>query len=141
MAFSDWDFPEKLIGGTGAGAGAIYLFMKLMTFWKNESNNQASASATTAQFDTLRTQIKAQDERITANDAKTSLMLVELQRQDGVIHRQATKLTRIEMLARQLIGLIQDNSVSVPVHIQKELDDLIKMDRDPEARTRASDAT
>jgi hypothetical protein len=139
MPFNEWDISEKVIGGTGAGAAAVYVIQKMVTFWKNESNNQASASATIAQFEALRNQIKAQDDRIAAQDVKISVMLTELQRQDGVIHKQQTKLTRTEVLVRQLVGIIKASSVIVPPYIQAELDDLINP-RDPDSKTRSSDS-
>jgi hypothetical protein len=138
---SQWDVSEQVLGGTGVLAGLAYSITKMMTFWRNEANNQASASATNAQFTTLQNQIEAQDKRIAAQDAKIAMLLVEMQRQDGVIHKQQTKLTRTEMLVRQLVGWSRNKGDDIPEYIQSELDDLIKPeeDRSPNAKTRSTD--
>lgn len=136
---SEWDVSEKVLGGGAGLFGVLYMLQKMMTFWKIERKDQAAAGANETQFITLSNQIKQQDERIAAQDAKIALMAQELQRQDGVIHKQQTKLTRTEMLVRQFVGLVKERGIEVPNHMQEELDDLIKPDRDPTAKTRASD--
>lgn len=136
---SEWDISEKVLGGTCLTAIAAFVVQKMMTSWRSDSSNRAGAAATEAQFVSLRNQIKAQDERIAVQDSKISMLLVEMQRQDVVIHKQQTKVTRMEVLLRQFVGLMQEHSITVPGYMQTELDELVKVDRDPNAKTRESD--
>lgn len=128
----DWDISEQVLGGTGVLAGLAYSVQKMMTFWRNESNNQASAAATTANYESLRKQIEAM--QVDNNQLRQSFNEMDLK-----LHRQQTKLTRTEMLVRQFVGLMRQHGTPIPEFMQAELNDLIKDDRDPETRTRSSD--
>lgn len=128
----DWDISEQVLGGTGILAGLAYSVQKMMTFWKNESNNQASAAATTANYESLRKQIEALQ-------VDNTLLRQEFNNMDLKLHRQQTKLTRTEMLVRQFVGLMRQHGMPIPDFMQAELNDLIKTDRDPDTRTRSSD--
>jgi hypothetical protein len=43
---------------------------------------------------------------------------------DRTIHRQAVQLTRFEVVVLHLVGLLVANGVSIPAHLQEEIEDL-----------------
>jgi hypothetical protein len=122
---TQWDISEQVLGGTGVLAGAAYFVQKMMTFWKNEANNQASAAATTANYESLRKQIEAVQ-------VDNSLLRHAFNEMDIKLHRQQTKLTRTEMLVRQFVGLMRQHGTPIPEFMQAELNDLIKTDNESE---------
>lgn len=129
---TQWDISEQVLGGTGALATLAYMGQKLMTFWKNEANNQASASATAADYESLRKQI----ENLQKDNSDLHKSFNEM---DVKLHRQQTKLTRTEMLVRQFVGLMRERGDAIPAFMQAELDDLINTDRPLDVKTRSSD--
>lgn len=130
---TQWDISEQVLGGTGVLATLAYSVQKFMTVFRNEASNQASASAIESQFNSLRKQIEA----LQTDNSDLRKAFNEM---DIKLHKQQTKLTRTEMLVRQFVGLMREHGTPIPAFMQTELNDLIKTDRDPDAKTRSSDA-
>lgn len=49
---------------------------------------------------------------------------------DALIHKQQIKLTRLQVLVIQLLGMLKTNHVDVPVDVQEEADELILDDKE-----------
>lgn len=113
------DTTDKIVGGTTLIGVAFYTLRKMMTFWKTENSTQANAQAVEAQF-------KALKEMIDASRKEAILFRMQLERMDLKIHKQQTKLTRMEMLLRQFSSLVSEHGIEVPKFMRDELDDLIR---------------
>lgn len=110
------------IAGTGLGSlFLIYVARKWFVTWMFDKTHLQSTKTITAQFATLQASIEANRQEIT-------VLRTEQQRMDKVVHSQQRTITRMEMLLRQFSGLMQDNGITVPVHLQAELTDLLKSD-------------
>ena len=129
---NEWDLPSKVGLGAGGLAAAAIVLQKAISFFRAEQAAQNISAAQSANFDTLREQIKA----LQADNVE---LRKEFHLMDAKLHRQQTKLTRTEMLVRQFVGLVREHGTPVPEYMQAELDDLLSQDRSPETRTRASD--
>lgn len=114
-------------GGLGAAAFGYHKFRK----------DNASTSTSVAQESANAQQFKALQDAITASQVFSQTLqreIIELravvQVMDRKVHMQQRTMTRMEMLLRQFSGLVQENGVTVPPHMQKELEDLIESDTD-----------
>ncbi len=134
MSPSEWDISQKVLGGAGLVGVAIVALQKTISFFRAEQTLQLSNTASAANFKSLREQIEA----LQADNTEIRNQFYML---DAKLHRQQTKLTRTEMLVRQFVGLVKENGIVVPAYMQDELDELLKPDRPPDIRTRASDRT
>ena len=115
------DTTDKIIGGTTLIGIAFYSARKMLTFWKTEGTTQASAQAIEAQFKALQDAIDSYRKEMIA-------IRIQQERMSFQIHKQQTKLTRMEMLLRQFSGLVREHGIEAPKFMQDELDDLIKQD-------------
>jgi hypothetical protein len=114
-------------GGLGAVAFGYQKFRK----------DNASTSTAVAQEGANTKQFQALQDAITASQVFSQTLqreIIELravvQVMDRKVHVQQRQMTRMEMLLRQFSGLVQENGVTVPPHMQKELEDLIESDSD-----------
>lgn len=108
---------QALGGSLGAGA-LIVAVMKAITFFRKEQESQAGIGATTAQF-------KALQEQITQAQVDIAALRTLVGEMDKTIHKQQRTITRMEMLLRQFSSLVQEKGITVPAHMQAELDALI----------------
>ena len=102
-----------------AGGGIALGFNKLMTLWKREKVDQSEADATATQFSTFQSALTHQGQELAA--LRETVMTM-----DRTIHKQQRTVTRLEMLALQLIGLVQDHGISVPARMEDEINDLVR---------------
>lgn len=108
--------------GTGLGVLFLaYVARKWFVTWVFDNTHLQSTSALASQFATLQASIDA-------NKMEILELRTEQQRMDKVVHSQQRTITRMEMLLRQFSGLIQDNGITVPAHLQSELQDLLASD-------------
>ena len=117
------DTTDKIIGGTTLLGVALYSARKMLTFWKTEGTTQANTQAFEAQFKSLQDAIEAGKKD--AIELRAHLAIVEAK-----LHRQQRTITRMEMLLRQFSGLVSQHGISVPPHMQVELEELIESDAD-----------
>ena len=118
------DLDPSTIAGTGIGLLFLaFVARKWFVTWVFDNTHLSSTSAISAQFVTLQSSIDA-------NKSEISALRTEQQRMDRIVHFQQRTITRMEMLLRQFSGLIQDNGIGVPPHLQTELADLLKADLD-----------
>ena len=117
----EFDTADKIIGGTGLIGIALYAGRKMLSFWKAEGSAQASSAAVQSQFKSLQDAIEAQRKEMTV------IRLIQ-ERMDLKIHKQQTKLTRMEVLLRQFSSLVSEHGIDVPKYMRDELDDLIRPD-------------
>jgi len=81
----------------------------------------ANEEAQTTQFSILQDAIKSNKEELIELRAAFLVM-------DKTIHRQQRTMTRMEMLLRQFSSLVSSKGITVPEHMQAELDELISSD-------------
>jgi hypothetical protein len=62
-----------------------------------------------------------------------------MDRMDRVIHQQAVHLTRFEVVVLHLVALLVANGVSIPKHLQEEVDELTLHKGDVEDSTLKED--
>ena len=122
----------KAVLALGTGLGA--LAFGYQKYSVAQSKKDLSVASDTAQI----SQIKSMQEAIDANRKEMIIIRMQQERMDLKIHKQQTKLTRMEVLLRQFTGLVREHGIDVPKFMQDELDDLIKTDPDkaetPDAR-------
>jgi hypothetical protein len=115
------DFIKAILAlGTGAGA----LAFGYQRYAVAQSKKDLSVASDNAQI----SQIKAMQDAIEANRREMIVIRMQQERMGAQIHKQQTKLTRMEMLLRQFSGLVRQHGIEVPKFMQDELDDLIKPD-------------
>lgn len=112
--------------GTGLGAAAF----GYQRYAVAQSKKDLSVASDTAQI----SQIKAMQEAIDANRKDMVVIRMQQERMDQKIHKQQTKLTRMEMLLRQFSSLVSEHGIEVPKFMQDELNDLIR-DKDEREET------
>lgn len=115
---------ETIAGGGLLGGAGIVFLRKFYLDWINSRPQTASASAMESQFKALREQIEALQ-------SDNKVLRAEFNNMDAKLHRQQTKLTRTEMLLRQFVGLQQQHGIPIPEFMQKEVDDLLKIEPAP----------
>jgi len=106
--------------GTGLGALAFGYQKYAVT----QSKKDLTVAGDGAQI----SQIKSMQDAIEANRKDMIVIRMQQERMSAQIHKQQTKLTRMEMLLRQFSGLVREHGIEVPKYMQDELDDLIKPD-------------
>ena len=115
------DFIKAILAlGTGLGALA-FGYQKYAVAQSKKGVFVAGDSA-------LISQIKSMQESIERNRKDMVIIAMQQERMSAQIHKQQTKLTRMEMLLRQFSGLVREHGIEVPKFMQDELDDLIKQD-------------
>ena len=112
----------KAILALGTGLGAIAFG------YQKWSVTQSKKDLTVAGDDAQISQIKSMQEAIERNRKDMVVISMQQERMSAQIHKQQTKLTRMEMLLRQFSGLVRQHGIEVPKFMQDELDDLIKQD-------------
>ena len=115
------DFIKAILAlGTGLGAIAFGYQRYSVT----QSKKELIVAGDEAQI----SQFKAMQDAIEANRKDMVIIRMQQERMSAQIHKQQTKLTRMEMLLRQFSGLVREHGIEVPKFMQDELDDLIKQD-------------
>lgn len=115
------DFIKAILAlGTGLGA----LAFGYQRYSVNNSKKELIVAGDEAQI----SQFKAMQDAIEANRKDMVIIRMQQERMSAQIHKQQTKLTRMEMLLRQFSGLVREHGIEVPKFMQDELDDLIKQD-------------
>ena len=112
----------KAVLALGTGLGAIAFG------YQKWSVTQSKKDLTVAGDDAQISQIKSMQEAIERNRKDMVVISMQQERMSAQIHKQQTKLTRMEMLLRQFSGLVRQHGIEVPKFMQDELDDLIKQD-------------
>ena len=112
----------KAVLALGTGAGA--LAFGYQRYAVAQSKKDLSVAGDSAQI----AQIKGMQDAIEANRREMIVIRMQQERMGAQIHKQQTKLTRMEMLLRQFSGLVRQHGIEVPKFMQDELDDLIKPD-------------
>ena len=114
----------KAILALGTGLGAIaFGYQKYAVA---QSKKDVSVASDNAQI----SQIRSMQDAIEANRQDMVVIRMQQERMNMQIHKQQTKLTRMEMLLRQFSALVREHGIEVPKFMQDELDDLIKPDDD-----------
>ena len=115
------DFIKAILAlGTGLGALAFG--------YQKWSITQSKKDLSVAGDDAQISQLKAMQEAIERNRKDMVVISMQQERMSAQIHKQQTKLTRMEMLLRQFSALVREHGITVPKFMQDELDDLIKQD-------------
>lgn len=112
----------KTILALGTGLGALAFG------YQKYAVAQSKKDLSVAGDEALISQIKSMQEAIERNRKDMVLIAMQVERMSAQIHKQQTKLTRMEMLLRQFSGLVRQHGIEVPKYMQDELDDLIKAD-------------
>lgn len=118
---------ELAIDPTTVGLGSVLLtgigltLRKVYLDWMKSKPELASHTAFASQF-------KALQEAIDSNKTETIQLRAEVTRMDKTIHVQQRTITRMEMLLRQFSSVVQEQGITVPAFMQRELDDLLKAD-------------
>jgi hypothetical protein len=112
----------KAVLALGTGLGA--LAFGYQKYAVGQSKKDLSVAGDGAQI----SQIKSMQEAIERNRKDMVLISMQQERMSAQIHKQQTKLTRMEMLLRQFSSLVRQHGIEVPKFMQDELDDLIKAD-------------
>lgn len=112
----------KAVLALGTGLGALAFG------YQKWSVTQSKKDLTVAGDDAQISQIKSMQEAIERNRKDMVVISMQQERMSAQIHKQQTKLTRMEMLLRQFSGLVRQHGIEVPKFMQDELDDLIKQD-------------
>lgn len=114
----------KAILALGTGIGAIAFGYQ--RYAVNQSKKNVSIAGDDAQIAQMLS-IKAyiDSAKIEAAEFRAQLAIF-----DRKLHHQQRTITRMEMLLRQFSSLVRDHGITVPPHMQKELDELIEADVD-----------
>ena len=112
----------KAILALGTGLGAIAFG------YQKWAVTQSKKDLTVAGDDAQISQLKSMQDAIERNRKDMVVISMQQERMSMQIHKQQTKLTRMEMLLRQFSALVREHGIAVPKFMQDELDDLIKQD-------------
>ena len=100
----------------GGGGVLVALFVwglrMLMTTWSRQATEQTKSSAEGNLVEKLTKHIDLLDARVTTLDQ--------------LVHRQAIKLTKIQMLLLRMKGCMEDAGVSMPADLRTDLDEFTK---------------
>lgn len=108
--------------GTGLGALA-FGYQKYAIAQSKKGVSLASDDAQISQMLSIKAYIDSA--KIEAAEFRAQLAIF-----DRKLHHQQRTITRMEMLLRQFSSLVRDHGITVPPHMQKELDELIEADVD-----------
>lgn len=112
----------KAILALGTGLGAIAFGYQ--RYAVAQSKKDVSVASDIAQI----SQIRSMQDAIEANRQDMVVIRMQQERMNMQIHKQQTKLTRMEMLLRQFSSLVREHGIEVPKYMRDELDDLIRQD-------------
>jgi len=120
------DTLEAVIGGAGALTFAGFMLRKWFVSWLADKPTIANNAAIAEQFEVLTESIKANRAEIAALRLEVAALRSEVARMDATIHLQQRTITRMEMLIRQFLGLLDQSGIVVPQLMQDEIKDLLK---------------
>jgi hypothetical protein len=122
MNWADLDLSSKT-GGMVAGLIGIALgLQKVMTMFKRNRIEDIKADTEHTILDSVHDELKRITDEMQAARKRQNDM-------NELIHQQAIKLTRMEMLMIRMYGLITNHNIQVPEDMQLHIDDLLNHDR------------
>lgn len=109
---TDTDLLPLFGGGTVLIGLFVWGLRMLMTAWSKQATEQTKTSAEGNLVEKLSKHIDSLDARVTSLDQ--------------LVHRQAIKLTKIQMLLLRMKGCMEDAGVSMPADLRNDLDEFLK---------------
>ena len=113
------DISEKTTALVAGLLGIVFGVQKAISFWKKGEVDQSKISAEKSVIDSLHNEFK----RINTELEEARERQKEM---NELIHQQAVKLTRMEMLMMRMYNLLTNNNVPIPDDLRGHMDELMK---------------
>lgn len=117
--FSSMDITSKVSTGVLALVGTVLGLQKVMTLFKQGKVDGAKVDAEQTIVTSLHDELKRISDELEDARKRQSEM-------NELIHLQAIKLTRMEVLLIRMYGLITHNNIPLPDDIKSHIDELVK---------------
>lgn len=113
-----FDISEKTTALVAGLLGLVFGLQKALSFWKRGEVDQSKISAEKSVIDSLHNEFK----RINIELEEARERQKEM---NDLIHQQAVKLTRMEMLLMRMYNLLNHNNVQIPDDLKDHINDLM----------------
>jgi len=112
------DISEKTTALVAGLLGIVFGLQKAISFWKKGEVDQSKISAEITVIDSLHNEFKRINTELEeARDRQKEM--------NELIHQQAVKLTRMEMLMMRMYSLLTHNNVPIPDDLRGHMSELM----------------
>jgi hypothetical protein len=116
--FEGFDISEKTAMLVTGLLGIVFGIQKTLTIWKKGEVDQSKAAAEKSVIDSLHEEFKRINHELEEARERQKEM-------NDLIHQQAVKLTRMEMLMMRMYNLLNHNNVQIPDDLKDHMDNLL----------------
>jgi hypothetical protein len=114
----DLPFSEQTAALVAGLLGAVFGLQKVISMWKRGSVYQSKIEAEQSVINSLHDEFK----RISKEMEESRKLQKEM---NDMIHQQAIKLTRMEMLMIRMYNLLSHNNIAIPEDLRSDMVDLL----------------
>jgi hypothetical protein len=114
----DLPFSEQTAALVAGLLGAVFGLQKVISMWKRGSVYQSKIEAEQSVINSLHDEFK----RISKEMEESRKLQKEM---NNMIHQQAIKLTRMEMLMIRMYNLLSHNNIAIPEDLRSDMVDLL----------------
>lgn len=117
----EWDISQRSGAIIMGLLGVVFGIQKAMTFWKKGEVEQAGVGASKSVIDGLHEEFKRINTELDTARTRQEEM-------NQMIHQQAVKLTRMELLLYRMYGLLNNNNIMIPDDLRSHMNELLSPD-------------
>jgi uncharacterized membrane protein (DUF106 family) len=114
----DLNFSEQTAALVAGLLGAVFGLQKVISMWKRGSVDQSKIEAEQSVINSLHDEFK----RVSKEMEESRKLQKEM---NDMIHQQAIKLTRMEMLMIRMYNLLSHNNIAIPDDLRSDMVDLL----------------
>lgn len=114
----DLNFSEQTAALVAGLLGAVFGLQKVISMWKRGSVDQSKIEAEQSVINSLHDEFK----RVSKEMEESRKLQKEM---NDMIHSQAIKLTRMEMLMIRMYNLLSHNNIAIPEDVRSDMVDLL----------------
>ena len=114
----DLNFSEQTAALVAGLLGAVFGLQKVISMWKRGSVDQSKIEAEQSVINSLHAEFK----RVSKEMEESRKLQKEM---NDMIHQQAIKLTRMEMLMIRMYNLLSHNNIAIPEDLRSDMVDLL----------------
>lgn len=118
LDFGSLDITGKVATAVLALAGTVLGLQRVMTLFKQGTVDSAKVSAEHTLVDNMHDELKRISDALEEARKRQSEM-------NDLIHLQAIKLTRMEVLLIRMYGLLTHNNIKLPDDLKSHIDELV----------------